>query len=129
MSQRRPPVAGWFRRDTARASFQMTSSLRSRSCGSAKLIQQVEQAENRVAKQHSPPGIPHNFLDPSPHHGLIAVNRTTGTGRLFVPEPTMIQTSKGVVVERLALAAEGVGGFVMIPAVHPHHRLDGLLLA
>ncbi len=92
-------------------------------------IEQVANCQNGMPQEHAGAGISHDLLHPIPHLGLVAMDRTTGTGRLLRPKGTAIQPAHGVVEQFGTLRAQVAPNSMMPAAIEPHHGLDGSLLS
>lgn len=72
-------------------------------------------------QQHTRTGEAHDLADPGTHVCLITVDGAVGAGGLALLEGALIQSPEGIILQFLALAAQGVAAAVLLMAVEAEH--------
>ena len=94
-----------------------------------RFVQEMEEAEQRMAQRHAWTRVAHDGLHPFPHRCAVAVHPAVIAGRFVLAEGTALQAPLRICEEHLAVFTQAFGRSVVVPAVDGDHGPDGALLA
>lgn len=92
---------------------------------SAQAVDQVEEGEDGVGKEHARPGVAHHRPDLITFAGRIAVNRACGAGGFVLLERAMVQPFSGIGKKFAAFLARNGLAVVVISTESMDHGCNG----